>query len=645
MPGLDPLWWLNHLHFYDLARNGDKRPFVFSRWGGLGNHRYPIGFSGDADVSWDSLAFQPYFTATAANVSYGWWSHDIGGHMGGIEDAELYTRWVQFGVFSPIMRLHSTKNPYHERRPWGYDAETLRVARDALQLRHALIPYLYSAAWDFHNKALAPIRPMYLDYPQREEAYHCPNQYTFGEQLLAAPFISPANPETRMSRQVVWLPPGDWFDFFSGLHYPGDGWHALYGALDEIPVFAKAGAIVPLGQKTGWGGFDNPDSLEVHVFPGADNYYELYEDDGLSAHSLIPFSQTWKTEELLFKIGPVSGESRHLPSKRAYTLHFHSLQEADLVCRLNGEKIEAPLEYDLEAARLTAGPLVLAPEDTLQVTVQPLSGELIARRNYRRDKSLQLIRSSRLDTWLKLVLSQQIDGLLERPELLRETGLLLSREIMRALVEILSGAGVHAYTHPGDGRQRIILWNNHNTPYLTYRLAGQAFIAFNTEGRAGPLPRFAVLLEDQEGLELVQPSDSQDIADLEHWLAQFEYLPAFEQIKDLDIGLQLDLSGKKPRQALIRIQDGRVTNPPQLDRDPDLIIEVSEEDWLALVKGETTAATLLKAGKIQAQGDYNLIPRLALLISQSTNSSRFRVAKWRLAVNYMQALNLEFGNI
>jgi hypothetical protein len=90
--GLDPLWWLNHLHFYDLARDGRKRPFVFSRWGGLGNHRYPIGFSGDTLVTWESLAFQPYFTATAANVGYGWWSHDIGGHMGGVEDGELYTR-------------------------------------------------------------------------------------------------------------------------------------------------------------------------------------------------------------------------------------------------------------------------------------------------------------------------------------------------------------------------------------------------------------------------------------------------------------------------------------------------------------------------------------------------------------------------
>ena len=98
-------------------------------------------------VTWASLEFQPYFTATAANVAFGWWSHDIGGHCGGVEEPELYARWVQLGVFSPILRLHSTKNPFHDRRPWGNDAEVFRVARerdaaaphaDPLHLQHGL---------------------------------------------------------------------------------------------------------------------------------------------------------------------------------------------------------------------------------------------------------------------------------------------------------------------------------------------------------------------------------------------------------------------------------------------------------------------------------------------------------------------------
>ena len=211
--GLDPLWWLNHLHFYDLGRDGvtepgftdsgftepvevnsesvPKRPFIFSRWGGLGNHRYPIGFSGDTHVSWDSLAFQPFFTATAANVNYGWWSHDIGGHMGGVEEAELFARWVQFGVFSPIFRLHCTNNRFHERRPWGWDAETARVTANAMRLRHQLIPYLYTMAWRNHTEQRPLVRPMYHEFPAQEAAYHCPDQYLFGSEMLAAPFVAP----------------------------------------------------------------------------------------------------------------------------------------------------------------------------------------------------------------------------------------------------------------------------------------------------------------------------------------------------------------------------------------------------------------------------------------------------------------------
>ena len=107
IPGVDPLWMLNHFQFQDSLRNG-QRGIIFSRFGGPGSHRYPVGFSGDTVVTWASLEFQPEFTATASNIGYGWWSHDLGGHMGGGRSDELVARWAQYGVFSPIFRLHST---------------------------------------------------------------------------------------------------------------------------------------------------------------------------------------------------------------------------------------------------------------------------------------------------------------------------------------------------------------------------------------------------------------------------------------------------------------------------------------------------------------------------------------------------------
>jgi alpha-glucosidase (family GH31 glycosyl hydrolase) len=435
LPGLDPLWWLNHLHFYDLARDGGKRPFVFSRWGGLGNHRYPIGFSGDTVVSWASLAFQPRFTATAANVNYGWWSHDIGGHMFGVEEAELYLRWVQFGLFSPILRLHSTKNRFHERRPWGYDAETERLACAALRLRHAFIPYLYTMAWHNHIEHCPLVRPLYHDYPTHEAAYHCPDQYSFGSELLVAPFISPMDPDTRQSRVRVWLPPGDWFDFFRGDWYAGESWTAVYGGLSDIPVFAKAGAIVPLAVGDG---LANPALLVVHLFPGADNTFALYEDDGLTGRSLLPLRQHWSPEEWTVTIGPVGGETDHLPERRAVALLFRGMMGGTAVsATLNGQPIPIELMRTDGQARVMVGDL--RPADELTVTLTGAEMSWQDGKGRRLENGRRLVSAFRLNTLTKQGLYDQLPDLLAHPDRLKQYEKPLTPSQYRALREVLLG--------------------------------------------------------------------------------------------------------------------------------------------------------------------------------------------------------------
>lgn len=379
--GLDPLWWLNHLHYYDLGRQG-KRPFIFSRWGGLGNHRYPIGFSGDTIVSWESLAFQPYFTATAANVAYGWWSHDIGGHMKGVEDRELYTRWVQFGVFSPVFRLHSTKNIVHERRPWGYDPEVLRITRKAMQLRHRLIPYLYTMSWLNEAEARSLVRPMYHDYPEREKAYGCSQQYLFGTDFIVAPYTAPLDEETGLATQSVWLPPGEWFHFLTGKIYDGDATYVLQGDLEDIPVFVRAGAIIPLGPTVGWGGVENPDELHLHIYAGADGCFELFEDDGVSTsykegkYALTLFEQRWKSEQIEIAIAPAGGVDSIEPSRRAYYLYVHGFNvsnEANI--RINGKlhQLSPDPAYVGDGARFR--PFELARTANAEITLRIAHGE------------------------------------------------------------------------------------------------------------------------------------------------------------------------------------------------------------------------------------------------------------------------------
>jgi alpha-glucosidase (family GH31 glycosyl hydrolase) len=361
LASLDPLWGLNHLHFQDLGRDGRKRPFVFSRWGGLGNHRYPIGFSGDTVILWRSLAFQPYFTSTAANVAYGWWSHDIGGHFFKDGTPELYLRWVQFGVFSPIFRLHSTNRPALERRPWGKPERIYQASREAMQLRHALIPYLYSMAWRVHKTGMSLITPMYYGNMDSAEAFEAEDQYFFGSELLAAPVLKPVSARTGLATQKVWFPAGSWFNFFTGEQFQGGRWHTVKAALEDIPVFAKAGAIVPLAPKVGWGGIENPDELDVYIFPGADNRFELYEDDGETTdYQRGKYTiTTFTLEQNTFTILPLHGETSLVPAQRTYRIHVRGVDETISVA-LPGKYDPATRTFSLEA-------VALKPTDTFQI--------------------------------------------------------------------------------------------------------------------------------------------------------------------------------------------------------------------------------------------------------------------------------------
>jgi putative sterol carrier protein len=648
LPGLDPLWWINHLHFHDLGRDGAKRPFIFSRWGGLGNHRYPIGFSGDTHVSWDSLAFQPYFTATAANVNYGWWSHDIGGHMGGVEEPELYTRWVQFGVFSPILRLHSTNNPFHERRPWGWDAETDRVATAALRLRHQLIPYIYTMAWRNHVHQLPLIRPMYHEFPAQEPAYHCPDQYLFGSELLAAPFITPMDPDVRLSRQVVWLPAGEWFDFFSGVSYAGDGWHAVYGSLDDIPVFAKAGAIVPLAAKDG---LSNPDRLVVHVFPGADNEFSLYEDDGLAAHSLTRIEQRWSADEWSVRVDPVEGETGHLPDERAWTVCFRGAA-AEAAVSANAD---ITTEYDIETRtlRVTAVPLPFTTPLTIQLSnpaVKPTqSGSLLAPNNRLLEICQKLVAAFRTESRTKQMLFNQLPALIENPADLAQVELKLTASQLLALAEVLTSAGYHRSSTRRSRDEAIVLWNNQERSDVVYKLAALGLNG-RSESVRSPLPKFGVFTIGEKSMrfhESSQPAVGK--VTVSAWFdalaEQVRRLPtAQEEVADTDhpYVVQFDISGENGRTAYL-VQTGEdVSLVDGAHPNADATIAAAASDWLSLLNGEASPESMFLEGKITITGNLELVLRLASVISLSPPST-YRSDKWRLDVDYLDVLRVSLS--
>ena len=327
--GLDPLPWLNHLHFMDATRRG-QRPMFFSRYGGLGSHRYYFGFSGDTYPTWETLAFQPYFTATAANVGFGWWSHDIGGHYNAVEP-ELYVRWVQFGALSPALRLHSTNNPAADRRPWGFTPEVLEATRAAFHLRYQLVPYLYSAAWHTQQSGLALCLPMYYHHPELDEAYVARDQYYFGPDMIAAPITAPAAADTGTAEQQVWLPPGLWYDWQQQTPHTGPGWVTVTGGLGRIPLFVRAGAAIPLAPPILRTSQIPDDHLHVRIAPPAaqsTTAVAIYLDDGESLAfrrgefevTTITTTHDGQAVTIALTVGP-----EHCPAlapERAYTISY-----------------------------------------------------------------------------------------------------------------------------------------------------------------------------------------------------------------------------------------------------------------------------------------------------------------------------------
>ena len=352
--GLDPLWIFNHYHFLDNKRNG-KRPMTFSRYAGPGSHRYPIGFSGDTLITWESLDFQPYFTSSATNIGYGWWSHDIGGHMGGCKDDELTARWVQSGLYSPIMRLHSSYSEFNGKEPWRFKKETEFAMGDALRQRHQMMPYLYTMNYRAYKDSLPLVMPMYYDYPEESKAYQVKNQFMFGSELLVVPITAKRIQGLNVAEVAVWLPEGIWHDIYTGTIYEGNRILNMYRDLNSIPVLAKAGAIVPFTDEiSATKVIKNPSALRLKVYSGADGSFELYEDDNETCAYeqgdcvKIVFTYT-EAEEIAFTIKPAKGNLNLIPSVRSYIIELHGFRESDkneISVTVDGQRLCADVSYD-----------------------------------------------------------------------------------------------------------------------------------------------------------------------------------------------------------------------------------------------------------------------------------------------------------
>ena len=345
--GLDPLWALNHYHFLDNAKD-NHRPLILSRFCGAGSQRYPLGFSGDTTQTWKSLDFQPGFTATASNIAYPWWSHDIGGHCMGSKDDELYLRWVQLGIFSPVMRLHSTNNEFAGKEPWNFSGPVERIAADALRLRHKLLPYIYTMNYRTHTECRAICEPMYYAYPEDKNAYECKNEFFFGTELIVAPITEHTSLKTNLAGVNVWIPKGRYTDIFTGRIYEGNKFVKMFRDIEYIPVLAKEGAIIPMSVNDRTNDCSNPAELELLVYRG-NNTFTLYEDDGETLsyqngeYLKTAFTVTENGKKVGFTIKKAEGDARVCPENRTYIIKFKDIVNGDISVTVDGAKADAKI--------------------------------------------------------------------------------------------------------------------------------------------------------------------------------------------------------------------------------------------------------------------------------------------------------------
>jgi alpha-glucosidase (family GH31 glycosyl hydrolase) len=355
---LTNLAWLNHYNFVHTSSDG-KRGVSFSRWAGWGDHRDPIHFSGDANTGWPMLAFEVPFTSTAGNVGCFFWTHDIGGHMGG-RNEESYTRWCQFGAMSAALRSHSTRDATMDRRPWTYPKWAEDSMRVSFGLRSQLMPYIYSSAAESSHQMVPLLRPMYFEHPDQESAYHNAQEYFLGDQLLVAPITTPGVGPSRLAWQMVWFPAGSgrWYDFFSGERHNGGSEAIVADDIDAFPLFVHGGVPLPMQPYTPRPTSAALNHLIVRCYPGEENQTgttELYEDDGQTqaymagAKATTDLSYSRNGDQSTITIGAAKGHYDGQVASRSYTIELPCVE---MPTRVMVDGVDSPVVYD--AATSTA---------------------------------------------------------------------------------------------------------------------------------------------------------------------------------------------------------------------------------------------------------------------------------------------------
>ncbi len=382
--GLSNTFWLNYAFFQDKVRQTESlgvhapRAMIYHRWGGVGSHRYQVGFSGDTYATWKVLGYLPYFTATASNVCYGYWGHDIGGHMQppGVTstDPELYTRWMQSGVFTPIYKSHSTKDMSMEKRFWVFP-DHFDAMRAAIRLRYDLSPYIYTAARQAYDTGISICRPLYYAWPEEDKAYECTQEFMFGDDILATTVCEPADTVTGLASRKIWFPEGcDWYDVSTGIMYEGGTEHDLLYTIDENPYYVKACAVIPMAGAEIRNLQNQDPELRLLVVPGTgESRTRVYEDDGNTQaydteFAFTEIARSGNADSLTVEVMPRTGEFEGMLPSRKVSVLLDGFNAPEKVY-VNGVEVPYSRFAKSDAGKDGAGPVWGYDGNSLTATV------------------------------------------------------------------------------------------------------------------------------------------------------------------------------------------------------------------------------------------------------------------------------------
>lgn len=343
---LEELQLLKHYQFFDMTRNYKRRPMVLARNTMVAPHRYPVLYSGKTVVSWDTLRKIPLHNLAAANMGVSFWSHDIGGYFKGTEDSELYIRFVQLGVFSPIMKFGAEAGKYYKREPWRWSMKTYGITKQYLTLRHRLIPYLYTEAYKYHQFGTPLIEPIYYQYPEMYDDPLYKDEYYFGSAFFVSPITKKKDYVMNRVIHKFFMPDGIWYDFVTGKKFPGGRNYTTFFRDQDYPVFVKAGSIIPLGDNENINDTTPPKNLEIQIFPGQSNVYKMYEDDGVSDlykkgfYLLTSIDYNYMPNNYTVIVRALEGKSGIIPTTRNYKFRFRNTKQSkDVIVYFNDTQL------------------------------------------------------------------------------------------------------------------------------------------------------------------------------------------------------------------------------------------------------------------------------------------------------------------